>query len=180
MVSWDAITAVAEIVGLLVLIASVFYLARQVAHTNLQTTSESLKDATQLYAAQYEKSFGTEENTAFMRKALNNYSSLSQDEQGKLFSIIIGYVGAWDNLHSKFKSGFLEVGVYNSITMSFSSMLQSPGGLTCIHQIHENFTLPPHIMANTKLRSIAGHEIRPYVDCLDFLAPQVEQVPTKK
>ena len=101
MLSWEAITATSEIIGILVLIISVFYLARQVAHTNVQASTEALKDATQLYVAQYEKSFGTEKNTAFMRKALNDYASLSQDEKGKLFTIILGYIGAWENLHLK-------------------------------------------------------------------------------
>lgn len=167
--NWEAITAVSEIVGLIVLIVSVIYLARQVAQTNTQTTSEALKDATQLYVAQYDRSFGTEENTAFMRKALNNYSSLSQDERGKLFSIILGYIGAWDNLHTKYHAGFLDDDTYNSITIAFCSLLQSPGGSSCIRQIHENFQLPQYIMDNTKTKNIAGHEIKPYVDCLDFL-----------
>jgi hypothetical protein len=169
MLSWEAITAASEIIGILVLIISVFYLARQVAHTNVQASTEALKDATQLYVAQYEKSFGTEKNAAFMRKALNDYASLSQEEKGKLFAIILGYIGAWENLHVKYKSGFLDVDLYNSITMSFCSLLQSPGGLQCIKQIENNFGLPPHIMANTKIKSIAGREIKPFVDCLDFL-----------
>lgn len=155
--------------GLVVLIISVIYLAREVSQTNAQTRSEALQDATQLYVTQYEKSFGTEESTAFMRKALNDYSELNQDEKGKLFAIILGYVGAWDNLHTKYQAGFLDDQAYNSITIAFSSLLQSPGGLSCINQIHESFLLPQHIMDNTKTKNISGHDIKPYIDCLDFL-----------
>lgn len=167
--NWQAISAVAEIIGLIFIVISVFYLAKQVQHANKQSLSDSLKDATQLYSKQYNETFGTEESTAFMRKALNDYENLRQDEKGRLFSIILGYIGAWDNLHTKYEAGFLAEETYNSITIAFASLLQTPGGLACITQIHEGFKLPPYIMNNTEIRQISGFEIRPYIDCLDFL-----------
>jgi len=63
-----------------------------------------------------------------MSKALNDYTCLSQDEKARLFSIIIGYVGAWDNLHTKYEAGFLPEWTYRSITVAFASLLQTPGG----------------------------------------------------
>jgi len=104
-----------------------------------------------------------------MRKALNDYENLNQDEKGRLFSIILGYIGAWNNLYTKYQAGFLDDGTYNSITIAFASLVQTPGGLACIKQIHEGFTLPPHIMNNTLLKEISGFKVRPYIDCLDFL-----------
>lgn len=167
--NWQAIIAAAEIIGLIFIILSVFYLAKQVHLANKQSIAESLKDATMLYAQQYKETFGTEESTAFMRKALNNYENLSQDEKGRLFSIILGYIGAWNNLYTKFQAGLLDDGTYNSITIAFASLLQTPGGLACINQIHEGFWLPPHIMKNTVIKEISGFAVRPYNDCLDFL-----------
>ena len=167
--NWPAITAIAELIGLIILVVSVIYLGKQVKHSNLQATSVGLQDATQLYLAQYEKSFGNEERTAFMRKALNDYTNLNQDEKGRLFSIIIGYVAAWDNLHTNFQSGFLLKETYNSITIAFASLLQTPGGLACINQVNEEFILPPYIMNNATVKSIAGQKIKPYIDCMDFV-----------
>ena len=171
--NWQAISTMAEISGLLFLIVSVVYLGKQVRHTNTQAAAESLKDATQLYAQQYEACFGTKERAAFMRKALNDYNCLNQDEKALLFSRIMGFIGAWDNLYTKYQAGFLLKETYVSITIAFASVLQTPGGLACIQQIHEAFTLPPYIMNNTKVKSIEGYEVRPYTECLDFLNMQV-------
>ena len=174
--NWQAIIAVAEIIGLIFIIISVFYLAKQVHLANKQSLAESLKDATMLYAQQYKETFGTEESTAFMRKALNDYENLRQDEKGRLFSIILGYIGAWNNLYAKYQAGFLDDGTYNSITIAFASLLQTPGGLACIAQIHDGFILPPHIMNMTVVKQISGFEIRPYIDCLDFLKVNSQEI----
>jgi hypothetical protein len=167
--NYEAIIAISEVLGLIFIIVSVFYLAQQVKVGNKQTTTDSLSDATKFYIEQYNNSYGTEKNVAFMRKALNDYTCLSQDEKGRLFSIIIGYVGAWNNLHNKYQAGFLPKGTYSSITVAFTSLLQTPGGLACIKQIHEAFGMPPHVMDKTVIKNIDGVEIRPFADCLDFL-----------
>jgi hypothetical protein len=167
--NYQAIIAVAEIIGLIFIIISVFYLAKQVQLGNKQTTTDSLSDCVKLYIEQYNNSYSTKKKVAFMRKALNDYTCLSQDEKGRLFSIIIGYVGAWDNLHTKYQAGFLPKGTYSSITVAFTSLLQTPGGLACIKQIHEAFGMPPHVMDKTVIKSIYGVEVRPFADSLDFL-----------
>ena len=56
--NYQAIIAVAEIVGLIFIIISVFYLAKQVQLANKQSLAESLKDATMLYAQQYKETMG--------------------------------------------------------------------------------------------------------------------------
>lgn len=167
--NWQKISIALEVLGILTFIASVVYLAKQVKHGNKQSTADSVSDATKLYLEQYKDSFGTEKKTAFMRKALNDYKCLSQDEKGRLFSIIIGYVGAWDNLHTKYQAGFVPKGTYISITVGFASLIQTPGGLACIEQINEGFGLPPHVMDKTVVKNISGFEIRPYFECLDFI-----------
>jgi len=172
--NWQAITTGIEIVSLVFILISVFYLGKQVKLANSQSSAESLKDATQLYVKQYKDSFGSRKRVAFMRRALNDYAALSQDEKGCLFAIILGYIGAWDNLHTKYKAGFLDDATYHSITIAFASLVQTPGGFACIKQIEKEFTLPPYIMNNTVAKEIAGFNVRPYTDCLDFLQLHTE------
>jgi hypothetical protein len=167
--NWQVINSVLETISVLFIIASVFYLAKQVKQGNKQSISDSLSDATKFWAQQYKDSFGTKKKAAFMRKALNDYSSLSQDEKACLFSIIMGYVGAWDNLNTKYQAGFLPEGPYVSITVAFASLLQTPGGLACVSQVNKGFGLPLYIMDKTVAKNILGVEVRPYIDCLDFL-----------
>ena len=174
--NYDAIIALAEVLGLIFIIISVFYLAQQVKVGNKQTTTDSLSDAAKFYIEQYNNSYGTEKNVAFMRKALNDYTCLSKDEKGRLFSIIISYIGAWDNLHNKYEAGFLPEATYNSITVAFSSLLQTSGGLACIKQIHEGFGLPPYMMDKTTIKSFGGIEIKPFSDCLDFIKADTQEM----
>ena len=166
---WQILSLIIEITGLIFIVISVFYLAKQLNHGNRLAGAESMSDAVQLYLQQYNNSFGSEEKAAFMRKALNDYSSLNQDEKALLFSIIIGYIGAWDNLRTKYEAGFLPEGTYNSITTAFASLLQSPGGFVCVEQINKEFGLPPYVMDKTVVIKIAGNEIKPFVQCIDFM-----------
>ena len=147
----------------------IFFLAKQLKHGNKLASAESMSDAVQLYLQQYNNSFGSEKKAFFMRKALNDYSSLNQDEKALLFSIIIGYVGAWDNICTKYQAGFLPEGTYNSITTAFASLLQSQGGLACVEQIHKEFGLPLYVMDKTVMKRIVGNEIVPFVQCIDFM-----------
>ena len=163
------LSLIIEISGLLFVVVSVFYLAKQLKHGNRLASAESMSDTVQLYLQQYNNSFGSEEKAAFMRKALNDYSSLNQDEKARLFSIIIGYIGAWDNLRTKYEAGFLPEGTYNSITTAFASLLQSPGALASVEQINKEFGLPPYVMDKTVVKKIAGNEIEPFVQCVDFM-----------
>lgn len=163
------LTLIVEFSGLLFVVISVIYLAKQLKHGNKMASAESMSDAVELYLHQYNNSFGSEERAAFMRKSLNDYSSLNQDEKALLFSIIIGYIGAWDNIRIKYEAGFLPEGIYNSITTAFSSLIQSPGGFACVKQIEREFGLPPYVMDKTVVKKIAGNEIKPFVQCIDFM-----------
>ena len=62
----------------------IFFLAKQLKHGNKLASAESMSDAVQLYLQQYNNSFGSEKKAFFMRKALNDYSSLNQDEKAFL------------------------------------------------------------------------------------------------
>lgn len=162
-------TLLVEILGLLFVVISVFYLAKQLMHGNRLASAESMSDSVQLYLEQYNKSFGSVGKAVFMRKALNDYSSLNQDEKALLFLIMIGHVGAWDNLRTKYEAGFLPEGIYNSITIAFASLLQSPGGFACVEQIDREFGLPTYVMDKTIVKKIVGIEIKPFVQCVDFM-----------
>ena len=163
------LSLIIEISGLLFIVVSVFFLAKQLNHGNKLAGAESMSDAVQLYLQQYNNSFGSKEKASFMRKALNDYSSLNQDEKAQLFSIIIGYVGAWDNIRTKYNAGFLPEGTYNSITTAFASLLQSQGAYACVEQIYKEFGLPPYVMDKTIVKKIGGIEIEPFVQCVDFM-----------
>lgn len=163
------LSLIIEISGLVFIVISVFFLAKQLNHGNRLASAESMSDAVQLYLQQYNNSFGSEEKASFMRKALNDYSSLNQDEKALLFSIIIGYIGAWDNIRTKYQAGFLPEGTYYSITTAFASLLQSPGGFACTEQINREFGLPSYVMDKTVVKKIGSNEIKPFVQCVDFM-----------
>jgi|GEM_PF-3518398 len=73
---WIAISAISEVLGLLILIISVIYLAAEVRQANSLAASESLKDSVKVWTDHQYKAFGTKENADLSVRALNDFSSL--------------------------------------------------------------------------------------------------------
>jgi len=78
-VNWDAIGAVAEVLGALAVIVSIVYLAAQVRHTRFQLQAQAedniVSRAFDAYSPLYEG-----QNFVVFRKGLDSPSSLNEDE----------------------------------------------------------------------------------------------------
>lgn len=118
---------VGEIIGAVAIVVTLLFVGLELRQSNRLASTESLREGTQIWSNEYSDSFGTEEATAFMRKALNDYWTLSEDEKGRFFAAIMGFVSAFDTLHNQYGAGLLREEVYESIARSYYGLVNKPG-----------------------------------------------------
>ena len=118
---------IGEIIGAVAIIVSLLFVAQQLQQSNRLAAADSLREGTQVWQKAYVENFGSEESTSFMRKALNDYQSLSKDEKGRFYARFFGFVAAFDTLHNQYEAGLLREETYLSIARWYYSLVQMPG-----------------------------------------------------
>jgi hypothetical protein len=118
---------IAEIIGAAAIVVSLLFVGQELRQSNRLASAESLRAGTQVWIKANAVNFGSEESTAFMRKAFNEYESLSKDEKGRFYVGIIEFVAAFDTLHNQYEAGFLREETYISIALSYYSLIKMPG-----------------------------------------------------
>ncbi len=147
---------IAEIIGAFAIIISLIFVGLEVRQSNTLVTTDSLREGTQRWVAQYSEAFGTEESTAFMRKAANNYQDLSKDEQGRFFARMMGFVAAFDNIYNQYAVGSLREDVFVSIAIAYYRLINMPGVRSVLSE-HAPI-LPPYLLDYSVNEILIGEE----------------------
>ena len=126
--NWDAIGAIAELVGAIAVVATLFYLALQVRQSTRQDQAHGLQTAIKGYLDSFEAATSTTENADIFRRGLNDFDALLPEEQGSFHSTMHSLTTGFNNAWSLHKAGLLPD--YELIAMRglFVSILISPGG----------------------------------------------------
>ncbi|MGR8946688.1 MAG: hypothetical protein ACU84Q_01485 [Gammaproteobacteria bacterium] len=88
--NWDAISAAAEVIGVVAVLASILYLARQVAQGNRLNHSDSIRN----FLAQYNTflaQIGDKEMVEIWRKGTHDFNSLTEHEKSRLHTIFLSH-----------------------------------------------------------------------------------------
>jgi hypothetical protein len=144
---------IAEIVGAIAILISLIFVGLEVRQSNTLVKTNALRESTQIWVGECMKAFGSEESTAFMRKAANHYDHLSKDEQGRFFALTMGFVGAFDNIYNQHEAGSLREEVFYSIALAYYGLVSFPG----IQSVLTEHTpgLPPYILDYTVVDILA-------------------------
>ncbi len=118
---------IGEIIGAVAIVVSLLFVGQELRQSNRLASAESLRAGTQVWLKAYAVNFGSEESTAFMRKAFNEYQSLSEDEKGRFYAGIFEFVAAFDTLRNQYEAGLLREETYISIARSYYSLIGMPG-----------------------------------------------------
>ncbi len=118
---------IAEIIGAVAIVLSLLFVGQELQQSNRLASAESLREGTQVWIKANAETLGSEESTAFMRKALNEYQSLSEDEKGRFYVGIFEFVAAFDTLHNQYEAGLLREETYISIALGYYSLIKMPG-----------------------------------------------------
>jgi len=158
-----------EFVGAIAVVATLGYLALQVRQNTVQAKSEALRNATSAWVAQQRSAFATEAHTAFMRKALNDYQSLTPDEKGRFFGVLLGYISPFGDVYDKHQLGLMDTETFRAIEEAFVSVVTSPGANDCICAFDRHTRLPAFIMDYVRGTQPADRKVQPMTQTFDFV-----------
>lgn len=146
----------AEIVGGVAIIISLIFVGFEVRQSNTLVATDSLREGTHRFVTEYSNAFGTEESTAFMRKATNNYHDLDKDEQGRFFAIIMGFVAAFDNIYNQYDTGTLREDVFMSISRAYYGLIGLPGVQALLDG--NPLAIPPYLLDYNAVDLLASQD----------------------
>ncbi len=148
--------SVAEIIGAVAIVVSLLFVGLELRDSNRLAATESLKDGTQLWLDEFRRNLGSEESTAFMRKALNDYDDLSNDEKGRFFASMMGFLAAFDTIYNQYEAGLLREDVFISIALAYYGLVEMPGGRRVLTE--EAYALPPYLLDYSVNDILIGRE----------------------
>ena len=137
----------AEIIGAIAIVVSLLFVGVQVRQSNSIATTDAIKDGTQIWTVAYSAAFGTEESTAFFRKAINRCEELSDDERGRFFVLLGHFISAFDNIYNQYVNDRLPEEIFVSISLTYYGIANTH----CAQQTmtRDYLLLPPWLLSSS-------------------------------
>lgn len=124
--NWDAIGAVGEMAGGVVVIISILYLARQIKENSRIAKAESqrtLLDTAHIWG----HLVTTPGLITEFRQAIQDYDSLNSDAQGRFTFVMYPLLNHVESAYRMYRQGLLEEDSYLGWMQSFAGLLREPG-----------------------------------------------------
>ena len=150
--NWDAISAIAEVVGVIAVVVSLLYLAIQVKAQNRESRIASTHE---IYAAFREIAapFRDPHLAELVVKSMNEgYENLSEAERVQIIGLIIPFLRVWEEAFYQRQDGRLDDAIWSSITAQYADTM-------AISTNQEIWRIRRHVFAE---------EFRNYVDELEI------------
>ncbi len=137
--NWEAIGAIGELVGGLVVILSIFYLARQIKQNTKQTQLASAQAINSSNDSAFDPIYIPENTQVFARGQLS-YSDLSEEEKILFDMLMTRLVASFDTTTFQHKNGAFDTDLYRGLARFMSSFTSSPGGAEWLETRAESFS----------------------------------------
>lgn len=126
--NWDALNAVAEVIGVILVVVSLIYLAAQVKQSNQMALAESERELLGNWAQAISELTSDDRITSIFQRGLSDFNSLTNLEKSR-FSVVLArlvniYISAI-RMDAKALVGSQEVQIFGDICFA---MIITPGG----------------------------------------------------
>lgn len=139
--NWDAVSAITEIVGLIVLIGTLFYLAIQIKDGNRIAQANSLQS---ILDSQRDRSIipwiNNPEIGDVFAAGLNSFNSLSDSDQRRCFLTITELVLQMQNVMQLYEKELVTEVEYETWLSFTASLMTTPGGGEIWGQVKKQLT----------------------------------------
>jgi len=125
--NWEALGAVAELLGAIGVIVTLIYLSRQISHNSKQLEGSSTIAVHNYFRTLCEELCANPSLWATVRKANLDWVSLSEDERSVASLFFLKEAGFWEMSYRLHKQGALDPVVYESKEKYYLVIFQSPG-----------------------------------------------------
>ena len=166
---WEALSAVAEIAGVVLVVVSLVYLAIQVRQSNEMALAESERELLESWANAVAGISADDRTTDIFHRGMDDFDGLSNIEKTR-FSVIMQrlvntYIAAV-RLDAKSLVGSEEVEIFGDICLA---MILTPGGRQWWSIIGPYFTF--HDQMNERIEK-EGDSFPSWVDMIPFARPE--------
>jgi len=132
--NWDAIAAIAELLGAVGVIASLVYLRGQIRHSREQMSQNALAMKAGAYQ-EINDGFTHSMNIAvstpglarIVRSALGNFEALSEDDAFQFTMWLTNLMRSFDNVYYQYRTGMLEKNRWELHRADIVNLFMSPG-----------------------------------------------------
>ena len=125
--NWEAIGAIGELIGAVVVIVSVLYLAAQIRQNTEQARIASL----QAVNASNDSAFNPiyiPENSVIFSKGQASFSSLNEHESVVFHMLMARLMASIDSTSYQYRQGMVDDEIYEGTLTFYSQFVSSPGG----------------------------------------------------
>jgi len=166
MSSTDLIATI-EGLGLLAVIISVLYLAREVRQNNLIARGESEREMFDSFNEIMHR-YSDYQSIELVQRALTDFTALSKVEQAR-FSIIylLPHLNNLDSFWTHYKLGLIDDGRYQAALFVVLAQLKTPGGQQAWKDIRNAYRKEFTTMIESSLQEF--HKIQPINEILDWM-----------
>ena len=125
--NWDALGAIAELVGAAGVILTLIYLSRQISQNTRQLTGSAIVAVHEYQRSMTEELCNNPELWQIVRKSNADWDVLTPEEQADASLWNIKESGYWEMCYQLKKQGSLDEGVYLAREKYYLTVFQSPG-----------------------------------------------------
>lgn len=138
--NWEAVNAIAQLIGSLGVVASFWYLAVQV-HRSTRIARLSAQDAATTALREVTRPFAeSEENSRIWSTGLENLDSLSGEDKARFFHFAFQFLKAMETIHFHYIYGLMDESIWRGWGNLYKHYLASPGIMFYWNLRHDLFS----------------------------------------
>jgi hypothetical protein len=125
--NWDAVSAVAEVIGALAVVSTLIYLAVQTKHNALAVNQSAQQAMVAEMGAAMGSLFANPEGAEIWLKGIASYSSLTAVEKVQLTSLFHQFARTSEQAYYSFRVGTLDAEIWEGLEANVLEVFSSPG-----------------------------------------------------
>jgi len=127
--NWDAIGAIGEVVGALLVVGSLLFVGFQIRQSVRESRAATMDRITSGWVDFYYKLSQDADLSEIMRKGMNDLSSLTDPEHFRFNVLLIGMFRSWHNAWYQWRLGVFDMESWDSQMRTIRSFLTLPSAL---------------------------------------------------
>ena len=128
--NWDALGAIAELIGAIAVVATLIYLAAQIRQNTLSNRNAALQTVSSQYADWLSTIIENEAVARIYRAGLEDFNQLTQEDRIRFGMLLTHLCRACDAQYHQHTTNALPQEMWESTLESLVGVLEKPGGST--------------------------------------------------
>ena len=166
--NWEAVSAIAEVTGLITVVASLIYIGAQSRQANIHATANAEVAWTDALNQIINGWVSDERTTSAIRNGFGSFNTLSKSDQAIFQARIGSIVNHWILAKQLSQKGLISSDIVEEVNKVVIAMLSTPGGLE--YWEHDSNATPGGIELLTIIKEQAGRAPN-WIELMPWWAP---------